>query len=285
MKNKPFLVDMHVHTSESSACGQIPAEEVVRLYNQAGYDAIVITDHFSEEALSLYRLPSWEERVAHFMTGYRLAQAAAQGTNLKVFFGIEFRNRETEDDFLVYGLDEAFLLANPDLFDLPLVQDIERFHEAGAAVVQAHPLRVRLALSIGDRLFTGFPQKEMLSQMKHHPQTEVIAWSERKSLLSQPQRPVFLQVCQLREPEHLDGIEAYNGNCNWCQNPDEINAVLKAHPHLLYTSASDFHEMAHLAKGGTYFQNPLSDTKDLVRAMRAGEISGIMTSNQVEVNR
>ena len=38
-------IDVHVHTSEVSGCGQLPGAEMARLYKQAGYDAIVITDH------------------------------------------------------------------------------------------------------------------------------------------------------------------------------------------------------------------------------------------------
>ena len=38
-------LDLHVHTSEVSGCGKVPAAEMVRLYHEAGYDAIVITDH------------------------------------------------------------------------------------------------------------------------------------------------------------------------------------------------------------------------------------------------
>ena len=36
-------IDVHVHTSEVSGCGQLPGAEMARLYKQAGYDAIVIT--------------------------------------------------------------------------------------------------------------------------------------------------------------------------------------------------------------------------------------------------
>lgn len=43
-----YRYDLHVHTSEVSACGSIPAKEVVRLYHQAGYDGLVITDHYAD---------------------------------------------------------------------------------------------------------------------------------------------------------------------------------------------------------------------------------------------
>ena len=43
---KQFKLDIHVHTSETSSCGQVSAQEAVRLYEQAGYDGIIITDHY-----------------------------------------------------------------------------------------------------------------------------------------------------------------------------------------------------------------------------------------------
>lgn len=35
---KQFKLDIHVHTSETSSCGQVSAQEAVRLYEQAGSD-------------------------------------------------------------------------------------------------------------------------------------------------------------------------------------------------------------------------------------------------------
>ena len=31
-------LDLHVHTSEVSGCGRVPAAEMARLYHEAGYD-------------------------------------------------------------------------------------------------------------------------------------------------------------------------------------------------------------------------------------------------------
>lgn len=39
-------IEMHVHTSEGSPCAETDAESIVRAYSEAGYDAVVITNHF-----------------------------------------------------------------------------------------------------------------------------------------------------------------------------------------------------------------------------------------------
>ena len=40
-------IDLHVHTSEISLCGHLICQEVIELYRQTDYDAIVITNHFN----------------------------------------------------------------------------------------------------------------------------------------------------------------------------------------------------------------------------------------------
>ena len=40
-------IDLHVHTTGFSYCGKLSATQIVDFYKQAGYDAIVITNHFN----------------------------------------------------------------------------------------------------------------------------------------------------------------------------------------------------------------------------------------------
>ena len=44
-----FLLDMHMHTKETSSCGEVPAAEGVRLYKEAGYQGVMITDHYHKQ--------------------------------------------------------------------------------------------------------------------------------------------------------------------------------------------------------------------------------------------
>lgn len=68
-------VDTHVHTCEVSRCGHVPGAEMARLYIQAGYDAILITDHFIlPEVAESGKTP--EETVEAQMRGYRAALEA-----------------------------------------------------------------------------------------------------------------------------------------------------------------------------------------------------------------
>ena len=42
----PFLYETHMHTCQGSACGRATGREQARVYRDAGYTGIIITDHF-----------------------------------------------------------------------------------------------------------------------------------------------------------------------------------------------------------------------------------------------
>jgi len=139
-----YKLDLHVHTSETSPCGKIAGRELVRLYKEAGYDGIVITDHFSPEYLKSIGSVSWRETVDRFFLGYREAAAQGREIGLTVIPALELKFMGDVNDFLVYGADREFLAATPDLLHLGL----ERLHQLarsnGFLVYQAHPFRPKL---------------------------------------------------------------------------------------------------------------------------------------------
>ena len=68
--------------------------------------------------------------------------------------GMEFRNYETDNDFLIVGLTEDFLYRHPNLYELPLAKAIDVFHENGMLVIQAHPVRCRIVGIEAGKLYT-----------------------------------------------------------------------------------------------------------------------------------
>lgn len=51
----------HLHTSESSACGLLPAAQPVQKFKEAGYTGIVVTDHFYGGNTAIDRNLPWEQ--------------------------------------------------------------------------------------------------------------------------------------------------------------------------------------------------------------------------------
>ena len=140
-----FKVDPHVHTSNTSPCGMIPGRRLADLYKQAGYDAIVITDHFCPEFFADLANMSWTEKIHRYLAGYRDAAERGGQIGLLVLFGLELRFPGSWNDYLVYGLGEDTLKAHPDLLDLGLEQFYALSRAEGFLIYQAHPFRPRIS--------------------------------------------------------------------------------------------------------------------------------------------
>jgi predicted metal-dependent phosphoesterase TrpH len=136
-----YKYDTHVHTAETSPCGRVPAAEMVRLYSEAGYSGLVITDHFIRQIFDIHFLKSWSKKVDIYLKGYRAAAEAGKRYGLDVILGMELTFEENSNDYLIYGIDEQFLKENRELYRLGL-EDFRRLTEGkGILIFQAHPFR------------------------------------------------------------------------------------------------------------------------------------------------
>ncbi len=138
---REFLYETHLHTAEGSACGKTPGAEYVHTYKEAGYDGIIVTDHFfnGNSVARFMEFATWEEKVDVFCSGYEQAKEAGEKIGLKVFFGWESGYAGTE--FLVYGLTKEWLLKHPEIVGCSIRKQYELVHEAGGMVIHAHPFR------------------------------------------------------------------------------------------------------------------------------------------------
>ncbi|MFP4364646.1 MAG: PHP-associated domain-containing protein [Spirochaetia bacterium] len=137
-----YLLDTHVHTSEVSPCGRVPGAELPRLYKEAGFDGIIITDHFLQAIPVFKSRKNWIESINAFLEGYKNARLAGEAVGLDVFLGAELRfsGRDT-NDYLLFGLTEEKLKRLGPVFqqDLARVKPVLETEEV--LVVQAHPYR------------------------------------------------------------------------------------------------------------------------------------------------
>lgn len=133
-------IELHAHTSHSSACGRVDAAEGVAMYCAAGYDAMVITDHYNTYNLDRFS-GSPLEKTRAWLGGYEQAKAAGDRLGLNVLFGLEARIPGSENDYLIYGVEPDFVLENPQLHELDLPGLHALCRRYGALLVQAHPNR------------------------------------------------------------------------------------------------------------------------------------------------
>jgi predicted metal-dependent phosphoesterase TrpH len=132
-------IDMHVHTSERSACGKAGEEDQIRRAIAVGLNAIVLTDH------------------AKLAPNLRLKKLNHVYSPFRIFSGIEISLAE---DFLVIGLQdrelevaqwtypelhayvrekEGFLiLAHPFRYHPGLYEDIDQFPPDGIEIFSAN---------------------------------------------------------------------------------------------------------------------------------------------------
>lgn len=154
----PFLTEMHAHTSEVSRCAHLDAAGVVARYLEAGYTTLVVANHFNNYTLDTAG-SDWQSRAAYYLRGWKRAVDAAGG-RLHVLLGMEIRFPGSMNDYLIYGLDEDYVLAHPYLYDMNLRDFAELAHKDGLLIVQAHPFRdgmmvMRPELLDGYEVFNG----------------------------------------------------------------------------------------------------------------------------------
>jgi hypothetical protein len=72
-----YKTEAHVHTAEVSRCGQVCAEEIIKIYAEAGVHTVFITDHINIPSLKrLGEGLTWSERMDAFERGYLIAREA-----------------------------------------------------------------------------------------------------------------------------------------------------------------------------------------------------------------
>lgn len=143
---KGFLYDLHTHTAEVSGCGRLPAAEVAERYAAAGFSGFAVTDHLYLEFLGrLGAGCSWDDAVSQYLTGYRAAERHGGKLGVRVVLGAELRFPENNNDYLIYGIDEAWLRKNPGICQMTAQGFFDRYHDE-VLIIRAHPFREGSAL-------------------------------------------------------------------------------------------------------------------------------------------
>ena len=134
-----YKVDLHTHCSENSKCAPHDGKTIAEAYKNAGFDGLVITNHFLGGMYTDLAKIDWQREVDFFFTGYEHAKEYGDAHGLDVFFGWEYRFFES--DILTYGLGRDWLLAHPDMCTWTPDRYFDEVHAAGGFVTHAHPFR------------------------------------------------------------------------------------------------------------------------------------------------
>lgn len=136
-----FKIETHLHTAESSRCGKVEAAEMVRLYAEAGYKTVIVTDHMKSNYFRTSEDDTWEDEVDRLLLGYRNAAAVAEKYGVNVIMGVEFELGKIPNHYLTYGITEELMKANPDICNMTAQDFYRLMNDNGVFVIQAHPNR------------------------------------------------------------------------------------------------------------------------------------------------
>lgn len=132
-----YKIELHAHTAPCSPCSELPPEEFISRLQAQGYDAVVITNHFFPGGPFM----NTEDPVDTYLADFREAKRIGEAAGMTVLLGAEFRFTENSNDYLVFGVDEAFLRETVGHLDLSFRAFYETYHAENRLICQAHPFR------------------------------------------------------------------------------------------------------------------------------------------------
>jgi len=167
-----LLTDLHIHTTHSD--GTVPLEEVVKIYGEAGFDTIAITDHlFDTQSPISLRLreegKSVKDVEAYFHKIEEVSLWAKESYDLLVIPGLEICN--LLKDYHILGIDLKGAV-NPNQDATGVINDI---HQQGGLAIASHP---HLKLSYFLKGDNESIQRHPLHLWKHHERyvDKIDAW-------------------------------------------------------------------------------------------------------------
>ena len=135
-----FKYELHCHTGDVSLCASLSPEDLVQRYRDAGYDGLVLTNHFSPMTFWRTGMVPTKAEARRYLSAYHRAKAAA-GEDFTVLLGVELRHYATVNDYLLFGVEEDWLLKQGNMLLWSEKKMSEEAHRAGYLFYQAHPFR------------------------------------------------------------------------------------------------------------------------------------------------
>jgi len=140
-----LLADLHIHSTFSD--GSMPVEETVKIYGEAGFDVIAITDHLfdtqSPRSLEIHEEgKSVKDIEAYFKKIDEIAHWARETYDLLVISGLEICN--LLEDYHILGIDLKEAI-NPNQDAESVIKEIHR--QGGLAIASHPPLKLSYFLN------------------------------------------------------------------------------------------------------------------------------------------
>lgn len=182
-----YKYELHAHTSECDKVATLGGADLVKLYRGAGYNGMVITDHYFSLFFDWFKdeLCGADHKriIDRYLKGYYSAKNEGEKLGFSVIPGCEVRFDGSINDYLVYGLEESDFYELPCLNRLSNVDELIKVLPDKAVVVQAHPFRDNMTVCDPKPLF-GIELHNGCTDSFRNKMARIYAEHYRKSMTS-----------------------------------------------------------------------------------------------------
>ena len=204
-----FKTEAHLHTSPVSSCSKLTPTEQVRLFKEAGYDTVIISDHFSPHHFKkLGEDLTFAEKVDKLCDAYLEAKAEGDRIGLTVLFSVELSFHKNH--YLLYGVTREFLKLREDIFDIDIDELYAHLKAHGITIIQAHSHRAEKCVPHPHHV-DGFEINCCLRKENYNERTMQVAKEYNMPLTigSDAHRPEDVGVSATLSEEKIESIEQY----------------------------------------------------------------------------
>ena len=134
-----YKTELHCHTSPASTCADFSVEDVFKLYSEAGYTSICITNHFQYNPTTKN-----SEKIKPILSDFKKAQKLSKKYSINAIFALELRFDEgNANDYLFYGVSPKEMEEIAEYLDGSLENFYKNYVNEKNILIQAHPFRDR----------------------------------------------------------------------------------------------------------------------------------------------
>ncbi len=132
-----YKIELHAHSKPVSPCGELTPRELIARLQKEHYDCVVLTNHFYAGGPFM----QCEDPVAAYLSDFYTLRDLGEAAGITVLLGAEYRFHENTNDYLVLGIDEAFLRETVDRLSMTEEAFYDAYHREDRLIIQAHPHR------------------------------------------------------------------------------------------------------------------------------------------------
>lgn len=164
-----YKIEIHLHTKEVSKCSWLTAREQAEGYHRAGYDAVVVTDHYNRDTWDYLGIDpkTVDNVVPQFLEGYHRMQEACAPYGIRVYLGAELRFYENDNDYLFYGFDPELLRHPHEIMEMGIAAFSQMVRPDKGLLIQAHPFR-KTCVPVASMLLDGIEVFNATPRHMHH---------------------------------------------------------------------------------------------------------------------